>query len=174
MAVENKFKLNVIAASVLMGLSLSAVAAGEPQPATGTASAKEAPAAGVEKAKEAAVSSVTGFNPVVVGQSSVAVDATKFKYKGESAVSSLFDTDGVVDTFNKAREAAFGAKGALDAKSLGVIADYNKAKADTAKADADWDSFAARADVIGSAYGAALGNVYGTGKTGAYTDELAS
>ncbi|ECI2309424.1 autotransporter outer membrane beta-barrel domain-containing protein [Salmonella enterica subsp. enterica serovar Infantis] len=174
MAVENKFKLNVIAASVLMGLSLSAVAAGEPQPATGTASVKEAPAAGVEKAKEAAVSSATGFNPVVVGQSSVAVDATKFKYSGENAVSSLFDTGGAVDTFNKAREAAFGAKGALDAKALGVIADYNKAKADTAKADAGWKSFAAGAKVVGAEYEKALGNVYGTGKAGAYTDELAS
>lgn len=30
MTVENKFKINVIAASVLMGLSLSAVAAGGP------------------------------------------------------------------------------------------------------------------------------------------------
>ncbi|EFR6822112.1 autotransporter outer membrane beta-barrel domain-containing protein [Salmonella enterica] len=174
MAVENKFKLNVIAASVLMGLSLSAVAAGGSQPAAGAVSAKEAPAAGTEKAKEAAASSVTGFNPVVAGQASVAVDATKFKYSGEKTVSSLFDTDGAVEAFNKAHDAAFGAKGALDAKSLGVIADYNKAKADTAKADADWDSFAARADVIGSAYGAALGNVYGTGKTGAYTDDLAS
>ncbi|EDW1732860.1 autotransporter outer membrane beta-barrel domain-containing protein [Salmonella enterica subsp. enterica] len=174
MAVENKFKLNVIAASVLMGLSLSAVAAGGSQPAAGAVSAKEAPAAGTEKAKEAAVSSVTGFNPVVAGQASVAADATKLKYSGEKTVSSLFDTDGAVEAFNKAHDAAFGAKGALDAKSLGVIADYNKAKADTAKADADWDSFAARADVIGSAYGAALGNVYGTGKTGAYTDDLAS
>ncbi|EKQ0893241.1 autotransporter outer membrane beta-barrel domain-containing protein [Salmonella enterica] len=174
MAVENKFKLNVIAASVLMGLSLSAVAAGGSQPAAGAVSAKEAPAAGTEKAKEAAASSVTGFNPVVAGQASVAVDATKFKYSGEKTVSSLFDTDGAVEAFNKAHDAAFGAKGALDAKSLGVIADYNKAKADTAKADADWDSFAARAGVIGSAYSAALGNVYGTGKTGAYTDDLAS
>ncbi|ECI0838799.1 autotransporter outer membrane beta-barrel domain-containing protein [Salmonella enterica subsp. diarizonae] len=174
MAVENKFKLNVIAASVLMGLSLSAVAAGDPQPAAGAASAKEALAAGTEKAKEAAVSSVTGFNPVVAGQASVAVDATKFKYSGEKTVSSLFDTDGAVEAFNKAHEAAFGAKGALDAKSLGVIADYNKAKVDTAKADADWVSFAARADVIGSAYDAALGNVYGTGKTVAYTDDLTS
>ncbi|MEX8626584.1 autotransporter outer membrane beta-barrel domain-containing protein [Salmonella enterica] len=174
MAVENKFKLNVIAASVLMGLSLSAVAAGGSQPAAGAVSAKEAPAAGTEKAKEAAASSVTGFNPVVAGQASVAVDATKFKYSGEKTVSSLFDTDGAVEAFNKAHDAAFGAKGALDAKSLGVIADYNKAKADTAKADADWDSFAARAGVISSAYNAALGNVYGTGKTGAYTDDLAS
>lgn len=33
MAVENNSKLNVIAASVLMGLSLSAVAAGGSQPA---------------------------------------------------------------------------------------------------------------------------------------------
>lgn len=174
MAVENKFKLNVIAASVLMGLSLSAVAASGSQPAAGAASAKEAPAAGAEKTKEAAVSSVTGFNPVVVGQASVAVDATKFKYSGEKAVSSLFDTDGVVDAFNKAHEAAFGAKGALDAKALGVIADYNKAKVDADKADVDWKSFAGRAEVVGEAYKAALGEVYGPGKTGAYTDDLAS
>ncbi|EDV2894422.1 autotransporter outer membrane beta-barrel domain-containing protein [Salmonella enterica subsp. diarizonae] len=174
MAVENKFKLNVIAASVLMGLSLSAVAAGDPQPAAGAASAKESPAAGAEKAKEAAVFSAAGFNPVVVGQASVAVDATKFKYSGESAVSSLFDEGGAVETFDKAREAAFGAKGVLDAKALGVIADYNKAKADTAKADADWKSFAGRAEVVGDAYEAALGEVYGPGKTGAYTDDLAS
>ncbi|EBT1279602.1 hypothetical protein CIT83_27705, partial [Salmonella enterica] len=156
MAVENKFKLNVIAASVLMGLSLSAVAAG------------------AVSAKEAAVSSVAGFNPVVAGQASVAVDATKFKYSGEKTVSSLFDTDGVVEAFNKAHEVAFGAKGALDAKALGVIADYHKAMTDADKADADWGSFAARADVIGSAYEAALGKVYGTGKTGAYTDDLTS
>ncbi|EIY5517898.1 autotransporter outer membrane beta-barrel domain-containing protein [Salmonella enterica] len=174
MAVENKFKLNVIAASVLMGLSLSAVAAGEPQPAAGAVSAKEAPAAGTEKAKETAVSSVTGFNPVVVGQASVAVDATKFKYSGENAVSSLFDTDGAVDTFNKAREAAFGTKGALDAKALGVIADYNRAKADADKADADWDSFAAGAKVVGAEYEKALGKVYGANNPGAYDNGLSA
>lgn len=98
MAVENKFKLNVIAASVLMGLSLSAVAAGGSQPAAGAVSAKEAPAAGTEKAKEAAASSVTGFNPVVAGQASVAVDATKFKYSGEKTVSGTRRISGITGT----------------------------------------------------------------------------
>ncbi|ECN6753429.1 autotransporter outer membrane beta-barrel domain-containing protein [Salmonella enterica subsp. enterica serovar Newport] len=174
MAVEKKFKLNVIAASVLMGLSLSAVAAGDSQSGAGVVSAKEAPAAGTGKAKGAAVSSVVGFEPLIVGQKSEPVDAAKYAYKGSDTVSSLFDTDGAVGAFNKAREAAFGPKGALDAGALGVIAGYHKATADADKADADWDLFAGRADVIESEYKDALGKVYGAGKVGAYTDDLAS
>lgn len=174
MAVEKKFKLNVIAASVLMGLSLSAVAAGDSQSPAGVVSAKEAPAAGTGKAKGAAVSSAAKFEPLIVGQKSEPVDAAKYAYKGSDTVSSLFDKDGAVSAFNEAREAAFGTKGTLDAKALGVIAAYNKATADAGKADADWVSFAGRADVIESEYKDALGKVYGAGKVGAYTDDLAS
>lgn len=169
MAVENKFKLNVIAASVLMGLSLSAVAADKPSattPQTETAPAK--------------VTSDTGFNPVIVAQASAPADPTKLVYNsnsggGDKTILSLFtEQTGAVAKYESAVNAAFGNKGALDANALKVIADFNNIQAKDKQTTADWASFKNRAEVIQSEYQSALDGLYGTGSHGAYTDDLSS
>ncbi|HAD5970104.1 TPA_asm: autotransporter outer membrane beta-barrel domain-containing protein [Salmonella enterica subsp. enterica serovar Typhimurium] len=149
MAVENKFKLNFVAASVLMGLSLSAVAS---DVAPSTDSKVTTPA----KAKSDA-----GFNPVVVGRASESADQAKFEYKQSSAVSSLFDDTGDVGAYEAALNKAFGAKGALGNKELSTISEYLGAQAADVQAKKDWDSFASKARVINSEYQKALTGLYG-------------
>ncbi|EMW9312562.1 autotransporter outer membrane beta-barrel domain-containing protein [Salmonella enterica] len=183
MAVENKFKLNIIAASVLMGLSLSSMAAEPASVATGStsggASTKAASAgtvADTEKTKNTGTGPETvasaGFNPVAVARASAPVDAAKLAYKGTDTVSSLFAETGAVGAYEKALDGVFGKKGTVDAAALKVISDFNKATADAKKADDEWNSFAGRARVIGLEYDKALEALYGTGNKGAYTDNL--
>ncbi|ECJ2224324.1 autotransporter outer membrane beta-barrel domain-containing protein [Salmonella enterica] len=164
MAVENKFKLNVIAASVLMGLSLSAMAETGPSSAT-TPPAETAPAK---------VTSDTGFNPVVVAQASAPADATKLQYHNTSTVSSLFaDKTGAVANYESAVNKAFGGEGVLDANALKVIADFNNTQEKDKQTTADWKSFKNRAAVIQSEYESALKGLYGN-TLGAYNTDLST
>ncbi|HAG0018104.1 TPA: hypothetical protein G8O67_005539, partial [Salmonella enterica] len=149
MAVENKFKLNFVAASVLMGLSLSAVAS------------DVAPSADSKVTTPAKAQPDAGFNPVVVGRASEPADQTKFEYKRSSAVSSLFEDTGDVGAYEAALNKAFGAKGALGNKELSTISEYLGAQASDVQAKKDWDSFASKARVINSEYQKALTGLYG-------------
>lgn len=161
MAVENKFRLNVIAASVLMGLSLSAVAAESVQPTDGKVAAP------------AKVTSGTGFNPVAVAQSSEPADPTTLNYKGESTVSSLFDSGGAVGAYESALSHAFGKEGVLDDKALTTISEYNNAVRTDGQTEADWTLFKTKAGFINKEYNDALTGLYGTGKH-AYTENLST
>ncbi|EEM1821187.1 autotransporter outer membrane beta-barrel domain-containing protein [Salmonella enterica subsp. enterica] len=158
MAVENKFKLNIIAASVLMGLSLSSVAVEPTFVATNNSTSTKAAS--------------VGFNPIAAAQASAPVDAAKLAYKGTDTVSSLFTKTGKVGAYEEALNEAFGETGAIDASFLKVISDFNKATTDAKKADDEWNSFVGRARVVGQEYDKALEALYGTGNNGAYTDNL--
>ncbi|ECT1023019.1 hypothetical protein DPO11_23950 [Salmonella enterica] len=150
MAVENKFKLNFVAASVLMGLSLSAVAS------------DAAPSADSKVTTPAKAKSDAGFNPVVVGRASESADQTKFEYKQSAAVSPLFDDTGDVGAYETALNKAFGAKGVLGNKEISTISEYLGAQAADAQAEKDWASFIKKAGVINSEYQKALTGLYGT------------
>ncbi|HIB1684074.1 TPA: hypothetical protein ACWV7L_005148, partial [Salmonella enterica subsp. enterica serovar Muenchen] len=170
MAVENKFKLNVIAASVLMGLSLSAMAAGNDN-------AGDTGKGAVTAKKEATPTKVTpgtGFNPLAVAQASVPVDPVKFEYDSGYTLSSLFVTDGAVGAYNEAVKAAFGEKGTLGDKALSTISDYHQADVNNQQANEEWQSFADRAGVINHEYKTVSDSLYGAGHFGVYTDDLSA
>ncbi|HGA7339298.1 TPA: hypothetical protein ACITDB_004834, partial [Salmonella enterica subsp. enterica serovar Saintpaul] len=170
MAVENKFKLNVIAASVLMGLSLSAMAAGNDN-------AGDTGKGAVTAKKEATPTKVTpgtGFNPLAVAQASVPVDPVKFEYDSGHTLSSLFVTDGAVGAYNEAVKAAFGEKGNLGDKALSTISDYHQADVNNQQANKEWQSFADRAGVINHEYKTVSDSLYGAGHFGVYTDDLST
>ncbi|EOC0702008.1 autotransporter outer membrane beta-barrel domain-containing protein [Salmonella enterica subsp. enterica serovar Kokomlemle] len=151
MAVENKFKLNFVAASVLMGLSLSAVAS------------DVAPSADSKVTTPAKAKSYAGFNPVVVGRASESADQTKLEYQTSKTVSSLFDDTGGVGAYETALNKAFGTKGVLGNKEISTISEYLGAQAADAQAEKDWKSFTSKAKVINSEYQKALAGLYGTG-----------
>ncbi|EFS2651457.1 autotransporter outer membrane beta-barrel domain-containing protein [Salmonella enterica] len=183
MAVENKFKLNILAASVMMGLSLSAVAAG-PQAtpeATNTAGAKSAAgkADTTTVAKNLAESvfgaqSATGKDkqPAGVGK---AVADLKFKAHpndkdkalaehmkevlGTGADSPEKDTSKKI-AFTKAQSAAAEKLNADEAPKLNALKEAQK-NFEAAKAAFESTDFKARVDGINKVYNEKLIALYG-------------
>lgn len=152
MAVENKFKLNVIAASVLVGLSLSAVAAeGPAKPADSkvTTPAKSlAEVAGVVDAKDISIQ-VEGVNSGIAG-----------------SLESLLKKD-TAGSFVKAADAYNSAQktfSQLTPAQRKVITDLNTAAEKTDAAAGVWDSFKNKLSVADNVYDQSLTAMYGEGK----------
>lgn len=152
MAVENKFKLNVIAASVLVGLSLSAVAAEEPaKPADSkvTTPAKSlAEVAGVVEAKDINIQ-VEG---VKGGTAAPLADLLKKDTAGSFVKAA--------DAYNSAQN-TFSQLTSVQKK---VITDLNTAAEKTDAAAGVWDSFKNKLSVADNVYNQSLTAMYGEGK----------
>ncbi|ECN8543092.1 autotransporter outer membrane beta-barrel domain-containing protein [Salmonella enterica subsp. enterica serovar Newport] len=160
MAVENKFKLNVIAASVLMGLSLSAVAAGGAANATQPA-AESKPAGGqvTVPAKPETLSEVVGT--VKPEDISVTVDSAQKK-------------------LDAALKAAVGSEGSAQKSYTDAVTDYGKLKPEelqkatdlTSKdsafkaTEANFKAFDVKSKAVKDVYDSKLQSLYGsTGQT---------
>lgn len=156
MAVENKFKLNVIAASVLMGLSLSAVAAGGAANATQSA-AESKPAGGqvTVPAKSKTLAEVVGT--VKPEDISVTVDSAQKK-------------------LDAALKAAVGSEGSAQKSYTDAVTDYGKLKPEelqkatdlTSKdsafkaTEANFKAFDVKSKAVKDVYDSKLQNLYGS------------
>lgn len=160
MAVENKFKLNVIAASVLMGLSLSAVAAdGAANTAQPAAESKPAGGQVTVPAKPETLAEVVGA--VKPEDISVTVDSAQKK-------------------LDAALKAAVGSEGSAQKSYTDAVTDYGKLKPEelqkatdlTSKdsafkaTEANFKAFDVKSKAVKDVYDSKLQNLYGsTGQT---------
>lgn len=155
MAVENKFKLNVIAASVLMGLSLSAVAAVEAPktPATETTPTKPE------------VKTLAGLTPP---ESAAKVSVTVKDFNGGAATTLeeiLNDkTEGSVANLRKSYTDAKGVYDKLSPAQQKIITDLNVAASDKNKKTQAWNDFGNKLSAADSVYTENLNSLYGEGK----------
>lgn len=156
MAVENKFKLNVIAASVLMGLSLSAVAADDAANAAQPA-AESQPAGGqvTVPAKPETLAEVVGT--VKPEDISVTVDSAQKK-------------------LDAALKAAVGSEGSAQKSYTDAVTDYGKLKPEelqkatdlTSKdsafkaTEANFKAFDVKSKAVKDVYDSKLQNLYGS------------
>ncbi|EAM3005597.1 autotransporter outer membrane beta-barrel domain-containing protein [Salmonella enterica] len=152
MAVENKFKLNIIAASVLMGLSLSVVASAQ---AAGSAPAAETTPVKPEvktlagltaPLSEAEASKIK----LVVGKETIALTKILDK-ETKSSVANL------EDTYQKAQKAYNG----LPQVQKELISTYNTAKANKGAAQKTWDKFGNKLKTYNEHYAESLSSLYG-------------
>lgn len=156
MAVENKFKLNVIAASVLMGLSLSAVAAdGAANTAQPAAESKPAGGQVTVPAKPKTLAEVVGT--VEPGDISVTVDSAQKK-------------------LDAALKAAVGSEGSAQKSYTDAVTDYGKLKPEelqkatdlTSKdsafkaTEANFKAFDVKSKAVKDVYDSKLQNLYGS------------
>ncbi|HAG1890872.1 TPA: autotransporter outer membrane beta-barrel domain-containing protein [Salmonella enterica] len=155
MAVENKFKLNVIAASVLMGLSLSAVAAVEAPktPATKTTPTKPE------------VKTLAGLTPP---ESAAKVSVTVKDFNGGAATTleKILDdkTEGSVANLRKSYTDAKGVYDKLSPAQQKIITDLNVAASDKNKKTQAWNDFGNKLSAADSVYTENLNSLYGEGK----------
>ncbi|HAF1420791.1 TPA: autotransporter outer membrane beta-barrel domain-containing protein [Salmonella enterica] len=156
MAVENKFKLNVIAASVLMGLSLSAVAAdGAANTAQPAAESKPAGGQVTVPAKPETLAEVVGT--VEPGDISVTVASASTK-------------------LDAALKAAVGSEGSAQKSYTDAVTDYGKLKPEelqkatdlTSKdsafkaTEANFKAFDVKSKAVKDVYDSKLQNLYGS------------
>ncbi|EDK7618570.1 hypothetical protein CKG84_16710 [Salmonella enterica subsp. enterica serovar Newport] len=160
MAVENKFKLNVIAASVLMGLSLSAVAAdGAANAAQPAAESKPAGGQVTVPAKSKTLAEVVG----TVKPEDISVTVASASTKLDAAL-----------------KAAVGAEGSAQKSYTDAVTDYGKLKPEelqkatdlTSKdsafkaTEANFKAFDVKSKAVKDVYDSKLQNLYGsTGQT---------
>ncbi|HEC6738765.1 TPA: autotransporter outer membrane beta-barrel domain-containing protein [Salmonella enterica subsp. enterica serovar Thompson] len=155
MAVENKFKLNVIAASVLMGLSLSAVAATEKPktPATETTPTKPE------------VKTLAGLTPP---ESAAKVSVTVKDFNGGAATTleKILDdkTEGSVANLRKSYTDAKGVYDKLSSAQQKIITGLNNAASNKNKATQVWNDFGNKLSAADSVYTENLNSLYGEGK----------
>ncbi|HGB3179509.1 TPA: autotransporter outer membrane beta-barrel domain-containing protein [Salmonella enterica subsp. enterica serovar Chester] len=155
MAVENKFKLNVIAASVLMGLSLSAVAAVEAPktPATETTPTKPE------------VKTLAGLTPP---ESAAKVSVTVKDFNGGAATTleKILDdkTAGSVANLRKSYTDAKGVYDKLSSAQQKIITGLNNAASNKNKATQVWNDFGNKLSAADSVYTENLNSLYGKGK----------
>ncbi|HFZ8439512.1 TPA: autotransporter outer membrane beta-barrel domain-containing protein [Salmonella enterica subsp. enterica serovar Orientalis] len=155
MAVENKFKLNVIAASVLMGLSLSAVAATEKPktPATETTPTKPE------------VKTLAGLTPP---ESAAKVSVTVKDFNGNTAATleKILDdkTAGSVANLRKSYTDAKGVYDKLSPAQQKIITVLNTAASDKNKKTQAWNDFGNKLSAADSVYTENLNSLYGKGK----------
>ncbi len=159
MAVENKFKLNIIAASVLMGLSLSAVAASDgtnaaqPVATEGKTAGGEATAPAKAKILAEAVGTIKPENiSVSVGSSgAMKLDAA------------LKVVDGTGDTSAKKGYAdAVAAYGKLKPEEVQKITDLSSKKSAFDAASANFKAFDDKTKAVNDVYNSKLKNLYGS------------
>nr|EGA8138165.1 autotransporter outer membrane beta-barrel domain-containing protein [Salmonella enterica] len=153
MAVENKFKLNIIAASVLMGLSLSVVASAQ---AAGSVSAAETTPVKPEVKTLAGLTAplpTEGYSKIslnVNGDTTLADVLNKTK-SGSVAKSK--------DEYLKAQDAY----SKLTETQKEIISKYNEADAKQKAAQKTWDEFNNKLSASDSVYKDNLGSLYGAG-----------
>lgn len=159
MAVENKFKLNVIAASVLMGLSLSAVAAGNVVNAVQPA-AESKPAGGevtVPVKPETLADVVGAVKPenisITVVSASTKLDAALKAAVGSDSSAQKNYTDAVTDY------------GKLKPEELQKATDLTSKDSAFKTAGANFKAFDVKSKGVNAVYDSKLQNLYGlTGK----------
>ncbi|EHX6757497.1 autotransporter outer membrane beta-barrel domain-containing protein [Salmonella enterica subsp. enterica serovar Chester] len=155
MAVENKFKLNVIAASVLMGLSLSAVA---------TVEAPKTPATETTPTKPE-VKTLAGLTPP---ESAAKVSVTVKDFNGGAATTleKILDdkTEGSVANLRKSYTDAKGVYDKLSSAQQKIITGLNNAASNKNKATQVWNDFGNKLSAADSVYTENLNSLYGEGK----------
>ncbi|EEO7838197.1 autotransporter outer membrane beta-barrel domain-containing protein [Salmonella enterica] len=160
MAVENKFKLNVIAASVLMGLSLSAVAAGNVVNAVQPA-AESKPAGGevtVPVKPETLADVVGAVKPenisITVASASTKLDAALKAAVGSDSSAQKNYTDAVTDY------------GKLKPEELQKATDLTSKDSAFKTAGANFKAFDVKSKAVKDVYDSKLQSLYGsTGQT---------
>ncbi|EDC1400846.1 autotransporter outer membrane beta-barrel domain-containing protein [Salmonella enterica] len=170
MAVENKFKLNFIAASVLMGLSLSAVAAEAVQAETSTVTAKAKTLAEVVTAASK-ITDADGKKTGVAAKVDIASIAVTPKDGNVSTLAEVLKTtigsnvgdSGGNSSKKKAYDDALAAKTKLTADQLKVVETYQNAKTafDTAAKAFTASDFGAKSAGINKVYNEKLSALYG-------------
>lgn len=150
MAVENKFKLNIIAASVLMGLSLSVVASAQ---AAGSVSAAETTPVKPE------VKTLAGLTAPLSDE-----DYSKINVGGSTLADALNETKSgsVAESKGKYQEAQ-KAYSKLSETQKEIISKYNEADAKKKAAQKTWDEFNNKLSASDSVYKDNLGSLYGAG-----------
>ncbi|HFW5352807.1 TPA: autotransporter outer membrane beta-barrel domain-containing protein [Salmonella enterica subsp. diarizonae serovar 48:i:z] len=155
MAVENKFKLNVIAASVLMGLSLSAMAAGNDNAGDTGKGAVTATPTKVKSLAEAA-------GTIKPEDISVTVNAVSMKLDEALKAADGTGSGAGKDTSAKKEYIdAVTAYGKLNADEQKKITELKSAKSAFDAASADFKMFDDKSSAVNAIYNSKLTNLYG-------------
>ncbi|EBU1141687.1 autotransporter outer membrane beta-barrel domain-containing protein, partial [Salmonella enterica] len=158
MAVENKFKLNVIAASVLMGLSLSAMAESSTSSAT-TTPAETTPA---KPATLASLAVPLKDDAVTVTVKSVSGEGIT---KGAGTLKAILSKDsaGSVGATHEALTKAQGKYAELEPNQKKLITNLNDAVSAKNQATQAWNDFGNKLSAANSVYADSLNSMYGDG-----------
>ncbi|EBZ8403738.1 autotransporter outer membrane beta-barrel domain-containing protein [Salmonella enterica subsp. enterica serovar Muenchen] len=155
MAVENKFKLNVIAASVLMGLSLSAVAE------TNSASDTTPPA---ETAPAKPAKTFAGLAAPVKGENiQVKVTGVSSGASGPLSTALADTTDGSAAKALKTLTTAQGTYNKLGAAKKELVTKLNDATTAKNEATQTWNDFGHKLSAANSVFTDNLNSMYGDG-----------
>ncbi|EDW9104026.1 autotransporter outer membrane beta-barrel domain-containing protein [Salmonella enterica] len=155
MAVENKFKLNIIAASVLMGLSLSAVAS------TQEAGSSPATEATPVKPEVKTLAELTGS----LATNKITVSVTGVNSNSPIALDKILDknTDNSVAHLADKYQSAQTTYNALTPAQKEIITKLNTTAADKETATQKWNDFAHQLKAADDVYTSNLNSLYGEG-----------
>ncbi|ELZ8477928.1 autotransporter outer membrane beta-barrel domain-containing protein [Salmonella enterica] len=160
MAVENKFKLNVVAASVLMGLSMSVVAADIPAPPKTEVSATSPVATLADKAGKEDISKIK----VTVGSVEKTLSDVLQEVNGFGLATGVTDSskkkayDDAVTAMKEAQKKV----DALTADKKEQIGVYESSKTTLSNATSDLNDFVTRANGVNNVYNEKLKTLYGS------------
>ncbi|EAB4413751.1 autotransporter outer membrane beta-barrel domain-containing protein [Salmonella enterica] len=160
MAVENKFKLNVVAASVLMGLSMSVVAADIPAPPKTEVSATSPVATLADKAGKEDISKIK----VTVGSVEKTLSDVLQEVNGFGLATGVTDNskkkayDDAVTAMKEAQKKV----DALTADKKEQIGVYESSKTTLNNATSDLNDFVTRANGVNNVYNEKLKTLYGS------------
>ncbi|ECO1514221.1 autotransporter outer membrane beta-barrel domain-containing protein [Salmonella enterica subsp. arizonae] len=160
MAVENKFRLNVIAASVLMGLSLSAMAE------SGTSSTTPPPAEATP-AKPATLAGLAA--PVKNEDIDVTITTVNSGSPGKLSTALNKDTTGSVSKTFEALTTAQHTYDTLSKTSQDLITKFKEAATGKNQATQVWNDFGNKLSAANSVYADSLHSMYGDEKNNAFT-----
>ncbi|EDJ2557721.1 hypothetical protein CE665_25855, partial [Salmonella enterica subsp. enterica serovar Poona] len=155
MAVENKFRLNVIAASVLMGLSLSAMAE------SGASSATTTPAEATP-VKPATLAGLAA--PVKNEDIDVKITTVNSDQIGKLNTALNKDTEGSVSKTFGALTAAQHTYDTLGKPSQELITKFKDATTGKNQATQEWNDFGNKLSAANSVYADSLNSMYGENK----------
>ncbi|EKB5404481.1 hypothetical protein OOP60_004943, partial [Salmonella enterica] len=157
MAVENKFKLNVIAASVLMGLSLSVVASAQ--------AAGSAPAAKVTPVKPEEAKTLAGVTAPLSDKDYGTVNVTVAGFDNGGTLADVLnkEKEGSVTKLKVKYDAAQEDYNKLTPEQKKIISDFNDAKANKDAAQKTWGEFDNKLSVANKDYTDNLNSLYGEG-----------
>ncbi|EII7450738.1 hypothetical protein LHS21_005057, partial [Salmonella enterica subsp. enterica serovar Newport] len=162
MAVENKFKLNVIAASVLMGLSLSAMAE------SGTSSTTPPPAEATP-AKPATLAGLAA--PVKNEDIDVTITTVNSGSPGKLSTALNKDTTGSVSKTHDALTTAQHTYDTLSKTSQDLITKFKEAATGKNQATQVWNDFGNKLSAANSVYADSLNSMYGENKNAFTVDK---
>ncbi|EBW3155406.1 hypothetical protein DPB66_29125, partial [Salmonella enterica subsp. enterica serovar Java] len=160
MAVENKFKLNVVAASVLMGLSMSVVAADIPAPPKTEVSATSPVATLADKAGKVDISKIN----VTVNSASKPLSEVLQGVNGYGLGSGVADSSkkkAYDDAVTKMGEAQIKYDG-LSADKKEQIGTYEASKTTLNNAESGLNDFITKANGVNNVYNEKLKALYGS------------